>query len=279
MSRPSSTVSRKSGLVALDGRAAGARGTGVVWLVGAGPGDPDLLTVKALRVLRTAQVIVHDGLVSDEILSLAPALAQRINVAKRKSRHTLPQEEINRLLVALALDGRTVVRLKGGDPFVFGRGGEELLACRAAGVTCHIVPGVTAALAACAAAGAPLTHRGLAQSATIVTGHGAAGADPDLDWTALARPNHTVAIYMGLSAAGAVSARLIAAGRDGATPALIVVNASRPDEQRIKATLATLAQAAEGLSGPAVLIVGEAMALADVAAAPVVEQALRDAAQ
>ena len=256
-----------------------ARPGGEVWLVGAGPGDPELLTLKALRVLQSAQVIVHDGLVSDEILSLAPASSQRINVAKRKSRHTLPQDEINRLLVALALDGRTVVRLKGGDPFVFGRGGEELLACREAGVPCHVVPGVTAALAACASAGAPLTHRGLAQSATIVTGHGAAGETPDLDWAALARPNHTVAIYMGLSAAAAVSGRLLSAGRDAATPALIVVNASRPDEQRVAATLGTLAQAAEGLTGPAVLIVGEAMALADVSARDAVLAAAVEAAR
>jgi len=279
MSRSTFPGGRKVGLVALDGRSGGARIKGVVWLVGAGPGDPDLLTVKALRVLQTTQVIVHDGLVSDEILSLAPASAQRINVAKSKSRHSLPQDEINRLLVALALDGRTVVRLKGGDPFVFGRGGEELLACREAGIECHVVPGVTAALAACAAVGAPLTHRGLAQSATIVTGHGAAGADPELDWAALARPNHTVAIYMGLSAASIVSARLIEAGRAGETPTLIVVNASRLDERRIIATLATLPKAVEGVCGPAVLIVGEAMVLADISAGPRIDQAVLEAAQ
>ncbi len=277
MSRLSAPENRKSGLVALKGgeggRSVGAV-KGEVWLVGAGPGDPDLLTVKALRVLQSAEVIVHDGLVSNEILSLAPASAQRIDVAKRKSRHTLAQDEINRLLVALALDGRRVVRLKGGDPFVFGRGGEEIEACRAAGVTCHVVPGVTAVLAACAAAGAPLTHRGLAQSATLVTGHGKAGETPELDWVALARPNHTVAIYMGLSAAAEVSQRLIEAGRAGATPALIVVSASLAGEQRIAATLGTLAQAAEGLSGPAVLIVGEAMALADVSSINVAAQTL-----
>jgi uroporphyrin-III C-methyltransferase len=255
-----------SRLVALGGRTP-ARSQGVVWLVGAGPGDPDLLTVKALRLLGQAAVIVHDGLVPEEILSMASASARRIDVAKRKSRHTLPQEEINRLLVAFALEGLMVVRLKGGDPFVFGRGGEELQACRDAGVECHVVPGVTAALAACAGAGAPLTHRGLAQSATIVTGHGAAGESPDLDWAALARPNHTVVIYMGRTQAATLSERLIAAGRDGATPALIVVDASRLSEQRVKTTLADLAGAAEGLSGPALLIIGEAMALADVSAA------------
>jgi uroporphyrin-III C-methyltransferase len=279
MSRLTARQPRKSGLVALSGGEAPARVEGAVWLVGAGPGDPELLTIKALRLLQAAQVVVHDGLVSDEILSLIPADVQRINVAKHKSRHTLPQTEINRLLVALALDGRTVVRLKGGDPFVFGRGGEELLACRAAGVACHVVPGVTAALAACAGAGAPLTHRGLAQSATVITGHGAAGEQPDLDWPALARPNHTVAIYMGLSAAVGVSQRLIAAGRDRATPALIVVNASRTDEQRIATTLVGLPAAAEGLNGPAVLIIGEAMALADVSVTPVLEAAIKEAAQ
>src|SRR5689334_10958412 len=170
--------SRKN-LVALTGR---ARAAGSVWLVGAGPGDPELLTIKALKALGRADVVVHDGLVSEEILGLAPQGARLINVAKRKSRHTLPQEEINRLLVAFALEGLTVVRLKGGDPFVFGRGGEELEACRAAGVACHIIPGVTAALAAGASAGAPLTHRGSAQAVTFVTGHAAKGAEPDLDW-------------------------------------------------------------------------------------------------
>jgi uroporphyrin-III C-methyltransferase len=206
-------------------------------------------------------VIVHDGLVSQEILSLAPAAARLIDVAKRKSRHTLPQDDINRLLVAFALQGLTVVRLKGGDPFIFGRGGEELEACRAAGVACQVVPGVTAALAASAGAGAPLTHRGLAQAVTFVTGHAAHG-DPDLDWDALARANQTVVIYMGLTTAGLIGERLVAAGRDAATPALIVVNASRADEQRHPTTLGALAATAEGLSGPALLIVGEAMALA-----------------
>ena len=240
---------------------------GRVHLVGAGPGDPDLLTLKAARLIGSADVIVHDGLVSEEILSLAPASARLIDVAKRKSRHTLPQGDINRLLVAFALQGLTVVRLKAGDPFIFGRGGEELEECRAAGVTCEVVPGVTAALAASAGAGAPLTHRGLAQSVTFVTGHAAHG-DPDLDWAALARANQTVVIYMGLTTAGLIGERLMAAGRDGATPALIVVNASRADEQSHPTTLAQLAATAEGLKGPALLIVGEAMALALSSAHP-----------
>lgn len=259
MARP--TPSHPKRLVALDGSGRAASDAGRVWLVGAGPGDPELLTLKAARLIAAADVIVHDGLVSPEILSLAPASARLIDVAKRKSRHTLPQDDINRLLVAFALQGLTVVRLKGGDPFIFGRGGEELEECRAAGVTCEVVPGVTAALAASAGAGAPLTHRGLAQAVTFVTGHAAHG-DPDLDWTALANANQTVVIYMGLSTAGLIGERLMAAGRDGATPALIVVNASRADEARYPTTLAQLAATAQGLSGPALLIVGEAMALA-----------------
>ncbi|WP_436012643.1 uroporphyrinogen-III C-methyltransferase [Phenylobacterium sp. LjRoot219] len=250
----------RRGLVALGGTP--ARQTGAVWLVGAGPGDPELLTLKALKALQAAEVVVHDGLVSDEILDLASANARRISVAKRKSRHSYSQDEINRMLVAFAQDGLNVVRLKGGDPFMFGRGGEELEAVRAAGIACHVVPGVTAALAAGAAAGAPLTHRGAAQAVTFVTGHAAKGGEPDLDWDALARPNQTVVVYMGLSMAAPIAARLMAAGRAGTTPALIVENASRADERRLKTTLAGLAEAASALKGPALLIVGEAMALA-----------------
>jgi uroporphyrin-III C-methyltransferase len=248
-------------LVVLGG-ARKSRGPGRVWLVGAGPGDPELLTIKALKALQSAEVVVHDGLVSDEILDLAPPSARRISVAKRKSRHSYSQDEINRMLVAFALEGLNVVRLKGGDPFIFGRGGEELEACREAGVECLIVPGVTAALAAGASAGAPLTHRGSAQAVTFVTGHAAKGGEPDLDWESLAKANQTVVIYMGLSMATPIAARLMGAGRAGSTPALIVENASRADERRIVTTLAGLAEAAASLSGPALLIVGEAMALA-----------------
>jgi uroporphyrin-III C-methyltransferase len=239
---------------------------GVVWLVGAGPGDPELLTIKALKTLQGADVVVHDGLVSDEILDLAPEGARRISVAKRKSRHSYAQGEINRMLVAFALEGLTVVRLKGGDPFIFGRGGEELEACREAGVECRVVPGVTAALAAAADAGAPLTHRGAAQAVTFVTGHAASGEEPDLDWASLAKANHTVVIYMGVSTAAGIAGRLIDAGRDGATPALVVENASRADERRIVTTLAGLPEAAASVAGPALLIVGEAMALATASA-------------
>jgi uroporphyrin-III C-methyltransferase len=262
---PQSTPPRR--LVVLKGKTAPGR-AGEVWLVGAGPGDPELLTLKALKALQGADVVVHDGLVSDEILDLAPASARRLSVAKRRSRHSYRQDEINSLLVAFAREGLKVVRLKGGDPFIFGRGGEELEACRSAGVVCHVVPGITAALAAAAGAGAPLTHRGAAQSVTFVTGHASGGGAPDLDWPSLARANQTVAIYMGVATAPAVAERLIAAGRSPATPTLIVENASRPNERRIACALGQLPTAAEGLAGPALLIVGEAMALAQTSAHP-----------
>lgn len=256
-------------LVVLGGE--GAREPGQVWLVGAGPGDPELLTLKAYRILATADVVVHDGLVSGEILDLAPASARRISVAKRKSRHSYAQADINKMLVAFALEGLTVIRLKGGDPFIFGRGGEELEACREAGVACHVVPGVTAALASAASAGAPLTHRGAAQAVTFVTGHAASGETPDLDWASLAKANHTVVIYMGLSTAAGIAGRLMAAGRAGATPALIVENASRAGERRVVTDLTGLAAAAADVSGPALLIVGEAMALAQAGTAQIVQ--------
>jgi uroporphyrin-III C-methyltransferase len=246
---------------------------GKVWLVGAGPGDPDLLTLKAARVLAAADVVVHDRLVPEAILALAAPAARMIHVGKRKSHHTVPQEGVNDLLTALAHQGFQVVRLKGGDPFVFGRGGEEMLACRAAGVEIEVVPGITAGMAASAAAGAPLTHRGLAQAVTFVTGHaappktqdgdGEAWGEPDLDWAFLARPNHTVVVYMGLSTAPSIAARLTAAGRAGATPVLLVENVSRLDERRVLTTLAGLSDAVAGLDGPTILIIGEVAALSD----------------
>lgn len=261
-------------LVVLNGAAARR---GRVWLVGAGPGDPDLLTVKALRLLQSADVIVHDRLTPQAILDLAGPTARLIDVGKRKARHTLPQDDINRLLVALALEGLAVVRLKGGDPFLFGRGGEEMLACREAGVEVEVVPGVSAALAAAAGAGAPLTHRGLAQAVTFVTGHAAQGGDPDLDWPALAHANQTLAVYMGLTTAGRIAQRLIEAGRNADTPVVLVENASLANERRLAATLAGLEAAAAAFDGPVLLIVGEVAALADIAAAPSVAQTVEDA--
>jgi uroporphyrin-III C-methyltransferase len=260
-------------LVPLKGGPMKGAAAGKVWLVGAGPGDPDLLTVKALRLLQAADVVVHDRLTPPELLVLARPDARMIDVGKRKSRHTLPQDDINHLLVALAQEGLKVVRLKGGDPFVFGRGGEELLALKDAGVAAEVVPGVTSALAAAAGAGVPLTHRGLAQAVTFVTGHaavkgGEAGepeiAEPNLDWPVLSRPNHTLVVYMGVTTAGMLASRLIGAGREPSTPVLIVENASRADERRVLTRLAELPKAAAGLDGPALLVIGEVAALAEV---------------
>ena len=264
---------REAGLVVLSGGAAAPASDGKVWLVGAGPGDPDLLTRRAERVLRLAEVVVYDRLVGDGVLALAAPGARKLYVGKRKSSHSVPQADLNDLLVALAREGLQVVRLKGGDPFMFGRGGEELAACRAAGVDCEVVPGVSAALAAAAACGAPLTHRGLAQAVTFVTGHAAVGVDgtasePELDWAALARPNQTVVVYMGLSTAPTIAARLIAAGRAPSTPVLLVQDASRPEERRALCTLASLPETAAAFDGPAILIIGEVAALAQVEPRP-----------
>ena len=263
LSRP-----RGGRLVALSGAPDDRARHGVVWLAGAGPGDPELLTLKTLRLLQSADVVVHDRLIPQAILDLASPAARLIDVGKRKARHTLPQGDINALLVALAREGLKVVRLKGGDPFVFGRGGEELQACRAAGVECHVAPGVSSALAAAAGAGAPLTHRGLAQAVTFVTGHAAMKdgepGEPDLDWLVLSRPNHTVVVYMGLTTAALLAGRLIAAGRAASTPVLVVENASRGDERRVLTNLGELQTATAGLDGPALLVIGEVAALAEV---------------
>ena len=189
---------------------------GKVPLAGAGPGDPDLLTVKALNVLRRADVVVHDGLVSEAILDLAPAGARRIAVAKRKSRHAFPQADINRLLVAAARAGKRVVRLKGGDPFVFGRGGEELEVLREHGIDFEVVPGITAAIACGAYAGIPLTHREHAQSVRFVTAH--TKDDDGIDWATLAQDRQTLAFYMGVSGLERIRDRLIGHGRAPDTP-------------------------------------------------------------
>ncbi|OYW84036.1 MAG: uroporphyrinogen-III C-methyltransferase, partial [Sphingobium sp. 32-64-5] len=186
---------------------------GTVWLVGAGPGDPDLLTLRAARLLGEAELIVHDGLVAAEILALASPYAEMISVAKARSRHSMPQEEINTLLVREALAGRDVVRLKGGDPFIFGRGGEEVEACRAAGVPVEVVPGISAAVGCAAEAGLPLTHRGLSSAVTFVAGQ--CKGLTDQNWAGLAGRDRTLVIYMGVATAADIAEKLMA---DGITP-------------------------------------------------------------
>lgn len=231
---------------------------GEVWLVGAGPGDVELLTLKAVRVLQQAEVVVYDRLVSDEIMALVPPGALKIDVGKTPHHHTLPQPEINALLVALAQAGQRVVRLKGGDPFVFGRGGEEQQALQQAGLPCRVVPGITAALGCAAATGIPLTHRACAQSVRLVTGHSRNG-EPDLDWPALVADGQTLVFYMGLTHCAALSQQLIAHGMAASMPAAVIARGTRADQQVFPCTLATLADtvAREKPAAPSLLIIGE----------------------
>lgn len=238
-----------------------ARPGGIVHLVGAGPGAPDLLTLRALRLLGEADVIVHDRLVGEGVLDLARRDAERIYVGKQRALHCLPQEAINDLLIRLARKGKRVVRLKGGDPFVFGRGGEELEACRAAGVPCEVVPGVTAALACGAASGIPLTHRDHARSLTLATGHTRDGR-LDLDFAALARPGQTLAIYMGVSTLPALRDGLVAAGLDPDTPAALIESGATGAQRVLRDTLGRIADRAGEwhTGGPVMTLIGSVTA-------------------
>jgi uroporphyrin-III C-methyltransferase len=232
--------------------------TGRVFLVGAGPGDPDLLTLKAARLLATADVVVHDALVGDGVLDLVPPGVERIDVGKRPGR-PIPQELISTLLVHLATEGRRVVRLKGGDPFVFGRGGEEAQALLDAGVEFEVVPGITSAVAAPAAAGVPVTHRGVAAAVTVVTGHRRAG-EPDVDWQSLAKVGGTIVVLMGVAQRGTIAAELIRGGLVGSTPVAAVRSATTPDQVIARCRLDELG--ATPVESPAVLVIGPVAALA-----------------
>ena len=263
------TAARERMLTLVNRPGAAAVPVGTVALVGAGPGDPDLLTVKAHRLLQTADVIVYDRLVGDGVLERSRRDATRICVGKAKGAHSWTQDEINAELVHQADAGKRVVRLKGGDPFVFGRGGEELAALRRAGIPVEIVPGITAATACAATAGIPLTHRGVAAAVTFVTGRGKDG-EPDCDWRALATGKQTLVVYMGVSVAGTIAARLVAHGLAPATPVAIIENGTRPDERHVFGTVATLAATVRdnGIKGPAVIIIGDVAAADVVGAVP-----------
>ncbi len=236
---------------------------GMVHLVGAGPGDPDLLTLKAHRLLQRADVVVYDRLVSAEVLAMARRDAERVYVGKRRAHHCVPQGEINDRLVALARAGKCVVRLKGGDPFVFGRGGEEVEALAEAGIAVEVVPGITAALGCAATAGIPLTHRDHAQVCVFVTGHLKDGS-VDLDWQMLARPRQTVLIYMGVNALSMISSRLVAHGLPFSTPVALIENGTTDRERRVVGTLANIESQANkaGLNGPTLCVIGEVVGLA-----------------
>ncbi len=236
---------------------------GRIFLVGAGPGDPDLLTVRALRLIESADLIVHDGLVGKAVLALAPSAIERISVAKQRSRHSMPQEEINALLVREALKGRNVVRLKGGDPFVFGRGGEELEAARAAGVEVEVVPGISAALGCAAAAHLPLTHRGLSSAVSFVAGQ--CQGLSDQNWAGLAGHGRTLVIYMGVATARDIAEKLIADGLTPDTPVVVLENGTLPEQRALRTLLADLGDMVEreDVHSPAIIVVGQVAGLAD----------------
>jgi uroporphyrin-III C-methyltransferase len=236
---------------------------GTVYLVGAGPGDPDLLTLRAVRLLAEAELVVHDGLVDPAVLVLVRSNAELVSVAKSRARHTLPQEAINALLVREALAGRDVVRLKGGDPFVFGRGGEEAEACRAAGVPVEVVPGVTSALGAAAAARIPLTHRDRASIVSFVAGQCKGLAEQD--WAGLAGKGRTLVIYMGVKTAPQIAEKLMADGLAPEVPVAVIENAARPEMRVLRGPLAALPElvARERVRSPALIIIGEVAARDD----------------
>ncbi|MXO61008.1 uroporphyrinogen-III C-methyltransferase [Altererythrobacter salegens] len=234
---------------------------GEVWLVGAGPGDPDLLTRKAEKLLRAASVVFYDALVGPGVLDLVPAGTRLVPVGKRSGRHSKDQKSIDALLVEAALAGERVVRLKGGDPSIFGRADEELEACRTHGIAVSVCPGITAASAAAASLGKSLTLRGLARRLTFVTAHTRNGKAPALDWQALADPEATLAVYMGKASAPEVAAGLIQGGLPPDTPVALVENASLEDERQFHTRLDLLPIAARSAlgEGPALLLIGQAM--------------------
>lgn len=238
---------------------------GFVSLVGSGPGDPELLTVKALRLLQQADVVVFDRLVSAEIMQLIPAGVGRISVGKSPGKHCVPQDQINDIIVGLAQSGRHVVRLKGGDPYLFGRGGEEALVLRAHGIAFEVVPGVTAAAGCSSYSGIPLTHRGLNHGVRFMTGHLHDDESLEVDWNKLADPDCTLVIYMGLANLQTICDRLIAAGLDAQTPAAAIHGGTTRQQQKVIADLSALPAAVDtaGLKSPVTTIIGPVVALSD----------------
>lgn len=233
--------------------------TGEVALVGAGPGDPDLLTLQAFRFITQADVVIYDRLVSTEIMALLPKHCQKVYVGKKQAIHRVPQEDINQLLVEHAKLNKKVVRLKGGDPFVFGRGGEEAQFILAHGIACHIIPGMTAASACTSYAGIPLTHRQVAQSCTFITGHVKDNGELDLPWQTLNDAKQTVVFYMGIKSLPIITAQLINAGRDENTPAALIRRGTYSDQQVVKGSLISLTDLVERhqIKPPSLIVIGD----------------------
>ncbi len=260
MSRPNRAFRNTYSFVPPEER---APSPGFVYLIGAGPGDPDLITVRGLTCLQQADAVVHDRLVSPDLLKKTSPTARLISVGKAPGTRSISQRRINRLLLSLAWQGKVVARLKGGDSFVFGRGGEECQVLARAGVRFEVIPGVSSALAAPAAAGIPVTHRGLARSFTVVTGHTAGGDPFEQDWQRLAQAE-TLVILMGLANLRRIAAELLGAGMRASTPAAVVSRAYRRDQVVVRGTLSDIAVRARGLATPATIVVGEVVSLAEI---------------
>ncbi|WP_422059880.1 uroporphyrinogen-III C-methyltransferase [Sphingopyxis sp.] len=248
---------------------------GTVWLVGAGPGDAELLTMKAVRLIERADVIFHDALVGDAVLALIPPSTERVSVGKRSGHHSKDQQTINPMLIDAAAAGKRVVRLKGGDPSIFGRSTEELGALRAAGFPVRICPGITTACAAAASAGISLTLRGVARDVRFVTAHSKRGAALDIDWDSLARGGSTLAFYMGRDAAAEIMRGLMRAGMPGEMPVMIACHVSALDERRLatRLDLLELATRSFAAAAPTLILVGKALAMAELVPASVPDMA------
>ena len=254
--------------------------TGRVFLIGAGPGDPELMTLRAVRLLSEADVVVFDRLVSKEILDMAPETARMITVGKAPKCHTVPQERINEILVEEAMAGHTVARLKGGDPLIFGRGSEEAAFLAEHGVEVEYVPGITAAQGAASVSGVPLTHRGLATGVQYVTGHRQADKVLDLDWKRLADPNTTLVVYMGVANIGQIAVGLMTEGLPASTPVMAISRATAEDEDRMVSSLGRIAQDAReyGLEAPTLFVIGKVVSLYGEQSLPEASQDIRGAA-
>ena len=261
---PLNQVSQSNSLTSVDNDKISARGKSVlnqgeVALVGSGPGDAELLTIRAMRFIEQAEIAIYDRLVSDEILALLPDNCERFYVGKEQAKHCVPQDRINEILVEEARLGKRVLRLKGGDPFIFGRGGEEAEYMLQNGVSCHICPGITAASGCTTYAGIPLTHRGVAQGCTFITGHIQNNGQLNLPWQSLCSPSQTVVFYMGINTLAKITEKLVEHGRDINTPAALIRKGTQPEQKTYRGTIGNLAELVEkyNITPPTLIVIGD----------------------